>query len=73
MAFKKLLSALGDLAVRTVSLVFKLCGVVLTVLLQAFVAGATRSNESDEHAAQVENDEYYSRAAATHYEDWYGK
>lgn len=69
MTFKKLLNALGELAVRTVHLVFKLCGVVLTVFLHALITGRAHSEESKDsfyappstacsRGSDITNDEY---------------
>lgn len=72
MTFKTLLSALARLAIRAVSLVFKLCGVFLTLCFQAFIAGASESGDSDERAAQHDSDNYYASAAEYNFKDGWG-
>jgi len=67
---KTILTASGTLAVRLLQLTMKLCVSVVSVLVQAACAGADKSDDSYSLREQAETDEYYSRAAANHYEDW---
>lgn len=70
MTVKTILTALGTLAVRLLQLAGELCVAVVSVLVQAAWAGADKSDDSCSIREQAETDEYYSRAAANHYEDW---
>ena len=72
MTVNKVLSAFGELIKRSVQLVFKLCGVFLSLCWHAFLADTPKRDKSGECPSDKELREHYEHAAAHDFKDGWG-
>ena len=69
MTVNKVLSAFGELIKQSVQLVFKLCGVFLSLCWHAFLADTPERDKSGESPSDEEMREYHEHAAEYNFKD----
>lgn len=72
MTTNKILKTLGDLIRRTAFLMFKLCGMFLSLCWQAFLADTSKTGTTTECPYDKEMREYYECAAEHNFKEGWG-